>query len=63
MQESNLLPAKAVRAIFGVSASITLTRWVERGLLPEPQRINGRKYWPVDAVEKLKAGAAKAGAE
>jgi hypothetical protein len=34
----------------------TLDRWVEDGILPEPFRINGRKYWPVH-VEPRRDGA------
>jgi hypothetical protein len=26
----------------------TLDRWVAAGILPEPERINGRKYWPLN---------------
>jgi hypothetical protein len=26
----------------------TIDRWVEREILPKPEYINGRKYWPVD---------------
>ena len=28
----------------GVSTK-TVDRWVEHGILPEPERIRGRKYW------------------
>jgi hypothetical protein len=24
----------------------TIERWVEAGILPQPDRINGRKFWP-----------------
>jgi hypothetical protein len=26
----------------------TIDRWSENGILPEPVRIRGRKYWPGD---------------
>jgi predicted site-specific integrase-resolvase len=35
--------------IRGISTK-TLDRWVKAGLLPEPERIRGRKYHRVDAV-------------
>jgi len=36
----------------GVSTR-TLDRWVEDGILPEPERINGRKYLPSDTEPRL----------
>jgi predicted site-specific integrase-resolvase len=33
----------------------TVDRWVETGILPAPQRIRGRKYWPDDVAPKITA--------
>jgi predicted site-specific integrase-resolvase len=33
----------------------TIERWVESGILPEPMRINGRKFWPAGTTAKLDA--------
>ena len=30
----------------------TIDRWVEAGILPEPEYINGIRYWDVDEVEE-----------
>jgi predicted site-specific integrase-resolvase len=40
----------------GVSTR-TVDRWVKAGRLPEPERINNRKYWPSD-VEPRRDGEA-----
>jgi hypothetical protein len=29
----------------------TVDRWVQAGILPEPEKINGRNYFDEDAVE------------
>ena len=35
----------------------TIERWVEQGILPEPMRINNRRYWPEGTMPKAdKAG-------
>lgn len=60
MSNGTLLPAKAVRDRFGGISPCTLMRWVARGHLPAPQSINGRNYWPAEAVERLAAPAAAA---
>jgi hypothetical protein len=33
----------------------TTERWVEAGILPEPDRINGRKSWPPGTEPKFDA--------
>jgi predicted site-specific integrase-resolvase len=30
----------------------TIDRWTQIGILPQPMRINGRKFWPADTVAK-----------
>jgi predicted site-specific integrase-resolvase len=56
MVKVQMLPSGAVRESFGGISPITLTRWVVRGLLPQPTKINGRNYWPAEAVQRLKDG-------
>lgn len=48
-----MLPARAVRDRFGISA-MTLFRWEKKGILPAPQKINGRNYWPEPAIEAVR---------
>lgn len=43
----------------GVSTR-TLDRWVEDGILPEPERINGRKYLLSDTEPRLDTDAPEA---
>jgi DNA-binding transcriptional MerR regulator len=50
--ENRLLPARAVRARYDVCAK-TIDRWIEQGVLSEPVRINGRRYWYEHTLEKL----------
>jgi hypothetical protein len=61
------LPSDAVRARYGglngksKISYMTLTRWVERGLLPPPTYIGGRKYWSseqLDEHDRLRAAVA-----
>jgi len=33
----------------------TIDRWLEDKILPEPKRINGRKFWPADTEPKSDA--------
>jgi hypothetical protein len=33
----------------------TIERWVEAGLLPQPLRIRGRKFWPAGTTAKTDA--------
>jgi hypothetical protein len=33
----------------------TIERWTEAGLLPQPLRIRGRKFWPRGTLAKLDA--------
>lgn len=43
-------PKKQTRdlcAEYGVS-SMTIWRWVKAGILPKPDKIQGRNYWPHD---------------
>jgi hypothetical protein len=33
----------------------TIERWVEAGILPQPLRIRGRKFWPSGTMARLDA--------
>jgi hypothetical protein len=37
----------------------TVERWTDAGILPQPMRINGRKFWPADTKPKLDAPEAQ----
>lgn len=54
------LPAAAVRREFGVSRT-TEWRWSRDGILPEPARIAGRRYYARSAIDDLKRRAAQPG--
>lgn len=54
--QDRLIPARAVRDRFGGISHMTLWRWVQRGLLPEPVKINSRSYWREPDVDRLAAG-------
>lgn len=58
-EPSRLIPARAVRQRFGDISSMTLWRWVQQGILPEPVKINGRNYWPETAIEAVSVRGAK----
>ena len=51
-----LMPHSKLAAKYSVKPR-TLDDWVKRGALPEPIRICGRKYWPVDTVPKQESAA------
>ena len=47
---------KSVARFFDTSVS-TVTRWVEKGVLPQPIKIGGLERWPVYELMKSAAGA------
>lgn len=55
-----VLPSSALRERCGKISSMTVHRWVAKGILPEPIKINGRNYWRESDVDALLAKAAKA---
>ena len=58
---TRLIPARTVRDRFGGISQMTLWRWVQRGILPEPVKINARNYWheaDIEAVTASGKGAA-----
>ena len=51
-----LLPAREVRRRFGQISPMTLWRWLDRGILPPPTKINGRNFWPESAIREVQQG-------
>jgi hypothetical protein len=49
-----LTPTRRMAEQNGVSVR-TIERWTEVGILPEPLRINGRKFWPAGTTPKTDA--------
>ena len=53
MPESDeFLPTKRVRQRYGCKSELTINRWVEKGVLPQPEWINGRQHWRLSVLEK-----------
>jgi hypothetical protein len=58
------LSTRLVRRRYGDVCDRTVDRWIERGVLPAPEYINGRRYWDerkldaADADRKAKTGGA-----
>jgi len=46
------LTTRALCQRYGV-VDRTIDRWVESGTIPEPTRINGRRYWQESALAEL----------
>jgi predicted DNA-binding transcriptional regulator AlpA len=42
--KDRMLPTRLVRKRYGI-VDRTINRWVDKGILPEPMRINGLRYW------------------
>jgi predicted DNA-binding transcriptional regulator AlpA len=51
--ETRLLRTREVRARYGGICNKTIDRWLERGTLPQPVRVNGNRYWYEHDLEKL----------
>jgi hypothetical protein len=58
MDDEKLLPTRAVMRRYDI-VDRTVARWIEAGILPEPIRIRGRKYWPESALVKLERSSVK----
>lgn len=58
IKPARMLPARTVRDRFGISA-MTLHRWEKKGIIPTPQKINGRNYWPESCIEAVAAGGSQ----
>ena len=59
-EQTPLIPARAVRARFGDISNMTLWRWVQRGILPPPVKINSRNFWRASDVEAVAAQEVRA---
>jgi predicted site-specific integrase-resolvase len=60
-RNDKLLSARSAREHLGGVSEMTIWRWVRSGILAPPIKINKRNYFLVSAVERVKAGTAKAG--
>ena len=58
--DDDLIPAREVRRQLGNVSDMTIWRWTQQKILPEPIRINGRKYWPAADIRRAKEGKAVA---
>ena len=45
VETQTLIPSAVVRRHFGGISDMTIWRWVHKGILPAPVKINGRNYW------------------
>lgn len=52
-----LLSASEVRRELGGITRVTLWRWRQDGLLPEPVTMRGRNYWRQSVIEQVKGEA------
>jgi hypothetical protein len=50
--DDEFLPTRTVRARYGGKSEKTIERWVARGVLPQPDWINGRRYWRRSVLEQ-----------
>ena len=50
--DDEFLPTKRVRQRYGGKSEKTIDRWVEKGVLPPPEWINGRRHWRLSVLER-----------
>ena len=55
-RDDDLISAREVKRQLGNVSDMTIWRWTQQKILPEPVRINGRKYWSSADVRKAKEG-------
>jgi predicted site-specific integrase-resolvase len=48
------LSARRIADHYGVSLR-TVDRWIQQGVLPQPEYINGRRYLDLEEAERLRA--------
>jgi predicted DNA-binding transcriptional regulator AlpA len=48
---SRKLTTRALQERYSV-VDRTIDRWIQTGVLPQPMRINGRKYWDEAEIEE-----------
>jgi len=54
-EDTELIESSLVREQFSIS-SMTEWRWVRRGILPEPIRVGGKKYYGSRKIKRIKLG-------
>ncbi len=63
MNTEKLVSSRTARTELGDISEMTIWRWVQAGILPQPIKINKRNYWPASAIERVKTGKAEARAK
>lgn len=57
LPSSSMVRESTVRAYLAGISRATLLRWIEKGVIPTPTKINGVRYWQagqiVEATQKL----------
>jgi hypothetical protein len=48
-----LITIRAICQRYGDICTRTADRWLAAGVLPEPMRINGIRYWDLDELEEI----------
>lgn len=56
MNTDKLLSSRTVRSELGEISEMTVWRWVQDGILPQPVKINRRNYWHQSDIERVKLG-------
>ena len=54
-----LISSAEIRRQLGDVSDMTIWRWEKAGILPEPIKINGRKYWRQSVATKICQNGAK----
>jgi hypothetical protein len=49
------IPIQAVRRRYGDRSIRTIDRWVKKRILPEPEYINGLRYWDESELDRCDA--------
>jgi predicted DNA-binding transcriptional regulator AlpA len=53
--KGNLIRSQDLRQRYGGVSDMTLWRWVRDGVIPQPVKINGRRYWRVADLDEIDA--------
>ena len=53
MHELDLVSQPQVRGIFGGISDMTIWRWRQAGILPEPITIRNRNFWRTTVIAKV----------
>ena len=54
MQNNKMRKASYVKDYFGGVSDMSLWRWMKSGILPEPLKINGQRYWTDEQLEETR---------